>query len=84
MFENCSQGRFSSEWQKKLGPNVKTYAWQNPVQNKEVGMFNRGEGAYEHSINLSTFIMEAVIRKWSHLPIDYLFRKSEAVEYEQK
>ncbi len=72
IFESCSQGAYMSDWQEKLGSDVKIFGWQEPIQVREIGMFNRGEGKYKNTKNLNSYIQEAIIRKWSNIPIDYL------------
>ena len=72
IFESCSQGAYMSDWQEKLGSDVKIFGWQEPIQVKEIGMFNRGEGKYKNTKNLNSYIQEAIIRKWSNIPIYYL------------
>ena len=76
ILESCSQGAFISEWQERLGPDVKVFGWQEPVQVGEIGMFNRGEGEYSNGRNLDSYIREAIIRKWSNTPIDYVLQTS--------
>ncbi len=83
IFESCSQGAFIAEWQKKLGADVKIFGWDIPVLVEEIGMFNRGDGKYKNVRNLDSYIKEAIIRKWSITPIDYLLQKMEATGYDE-